>query len=495
MRMTLAKKGLLLVGIPLLFELVSVSCLKLLIDQFDTLSQAESGDRAVISELVDLNGLFLSAGQSCIGSSLTGNTALLNDYESEKYQIRKAFADLEIHCSLSRKDLSILEQLHHKSDSLLMVLDRVVHENRIKDGLTAQSTDRFGSADWVAFKSLVDENYQPLEATLKEFVRLKKISHEVQVASLEETKNWMGKLLGTLLTLSITISAGVSMLFTLGITRRVAILAKNSSMLANGAPPMPLIGGSDEIAQFDRDFHYMADCLREAQQRRQEFISMISHDIRSPLTSLQFLIGMLVEGLGGEQSPKSISILSRSEHNLQSVISLINQLLDVDRIEAGMLDLNKLSTDLDGIILAAIESTSMLAEKEGIKLITESQAISVTVDEERIRQVLVNLLTNAIKFSSAGQTITVRTNFIFETEEAEVRVIDEGRGIPADQIERVFDKFSQVEKSDATKMSGSGLGLFLCKKLIEAHDGRIGAKKDGGSGCTFWFRLPRATVN
>ncbi len=129
-----------------------------------------------------------------------------------------------------------------------------------------------------------------------------------------------------------------------------------------------------------------------------------------------------------------------------------------------------------------------MAEKKKVSLAGEPGELKIQCDKDRIVQVLVNLLSNAVKFSSEGKNVTVKVQAAEQW--AEFRIVDQGRGIPADQTAMVFEKFKQVSTSDARNMGGTGLGLNICKSIVELHGGSIGVESEEGNGSTFWFRLP-----
>jgi two-component system, OmpR family, sensor histidine kinase VicK len=167
---------------------------------------------------------------------------------------------------------------------------------------------------------------------------------------------------------------------------------------------------------------------------------------------------------------------------------MINTLLDVERMESGNMEMNKEVAEISTIVSQAVNSVGYLAEKSGIKIVSEFEPIEAFADAGSLVQVMVNLLANAIKFSPSGSTITISA---LETPHfIEVRVSDQGRGIPKDALPSVFDRFKQVEASDRTEKGGSGLGLAICKSIIEAHGGIIGVESAEGKGTTFWWRLP-----
>ena len=223
---------------------------------------------------------------------------------------------------------------------------------------------------------------------------------------------------------------------------------------------------------------------------KQEFVAMISHDLRTPLTSIQFTLALLAKAESDNLSDSWKERLARTERNCGRLVALINSLLDLERVRSGKLDLATDVCDLNSLIELAVDSVHGFAEKNGVALQANATSAVVLADSGRVVQVLVNLISNAIKFSPAGSAVTVTAS----TSEglAEVKVVDHGRGVPASKLAEIFDRFAQVKKSDASEKGGTGLGLTICKAIIEAHGGTIGVESEEGKGSTFWFRIPLA---
>ena len=246
--------------------------------------------------------------------------------------------------------------------------------------------------------------------------------------------------------------------------------------------------GDDEIAALDGVFHKMAKDLQDTEQRKQEFVSMITHDLRTPLTSMRTVSTTLAESAEGRHDADDRQRITVLERSLDRMIGLVNDLLDMDKIEAGLLVLDCTSKNFNEALKAAIDSVRYLAEQRHIQIDSQSVDVSVELDEKRMGQILINLLANAIKYSPRGSTISIVTKV--EGPLLTVQVIDKGRGIPQALLQTIFDRFRQVEKSDSSIRGGSGLGLSIAKALVELHHGSIGVASRLGQGSTFWFQIP-----
>jgi signal transduction histidine kinase len=177
-----------------------------------------------------------------------------------------------------------------------------------------------------------------------------------------------------------------------------------------------------------------------------------------------------------------------AERNTKRLLKLVMDLGQMDRMESGQLELQLEQVSIDSIVTQSLESVKVFAEQQDVNLKAELIAKEVYADGDRVIQVLVNLLSNAVKFSPKGGTVTVYADY--DDNCVQFKVADQGRGIPAEFCSAVFERYKQVEVADATKKGGSGLGLPICKLIVEQHGGAIGVESEVGKGSTFWFRLP-----
>lgn len=227
----------------------------------------------------------------------------------------------------------------------------------------------------------------------------------------------------------------------------------------------------------------------EIERLKQEFVSMISHDLRTPLTSIQGSLALLVQGNYGELTAKAKSVVHRVDANLSRVMMLLDGLLDLEKMQAGKMHLRPEVIEMASVVSRAVNAVSYLAEKKGITLVVKDEPLEGLADGPKLVQVLANLLSNAIKFSPDHSRISVGWQSL--PEEIEVWVEDQGRGISCAWQQAIFERFSQVTVEDHTQLGGKGLGLAICKAIVEAHGGRIGVVSEEGVGSKFWFRIPQ----
>jgi PAS domain S-box-containing protein len=227
---------------------------------------------------------------------------------------------------------------------------------------------------------------------------------------------------------------------------------------------------------------------KELERLKREFFAMISHDLRTPLMSVQMDLGLLSAGASGPIPEKAQGNVADAERNVSYLVSLINSLLDVERITDGKLELECRDFGLKELVDECVNSVKSLALNKNISIKASGVDLPAFGDESRLKQVLINLLSNAIKFSDKGKQIDVAAKS--GEDWIEVSVIDQGKGIPKEYQESIFDRFQQMEVADATVKGGSGLGLAISKAIVEQHGGKIGVDSQLGKGSRFWFRLP-----
>lgn len=227
---------------------------------------------------------------------------------------------------------------------------------------------------------------------------------------------------------------------------------------------------------------------KQIERMKNEFISVVSHELRTPLTSIHGSLGMLASGLLKPESEQSQRLLQIATDSTERLVRLINDILDIERIESGRVKMSKQTCNAADLITEAFNVIQPLAETAGITLSVTKLSVNVWVDSDRIVQTLTNLLSNAIKFSKPDTTVWLEA----QKREKEVLFIvkDNGRGIPEDKLEIIFERFQQLDASDARRQDGTGLGLAICKSIIQQHNGNIWVESNLGEGSTFYFNIP-----
>ena len=236
---------------------------------------------------------------------------------------------------------------------------------------------------------------------------------------------------------------------------------------------------------------------RRLEKMKDEFISTVSHELRTPLTSLRASLGLVQSGSLDKRPEKQRQMIEMAIGNCDRLIRLVNDILDFEGAEKGRLALNRKPVETANLLRRAVDVAHNAGTQARIEFRIESKAPPVFADEERALQVLNELVTNAIKFSEPGTTIRLAAlpgdAIGLGANEVCFMVEDQGRGIAPDKLERIFERFQQGDASDSRALGGTGLGLALCRSIVEQHGGRIWAESEVGRGSRFLFTLPGAT--
>jgi two-component system sensor histidine kinase GlrK len=305
-----------------------------------------------------------------------------------------------------------------------------------------------------------------------------------------EARTWAGVLAALATALGLALLGTAVIAFRL--TRSLRTLSTATAAVAAGSFKEPLkVEGHDEVADLARAFNAMAERLQELDELKQAFLATVSHELRSPLTSMREAAHLLRDRVGGdlnERQARMVEIIGASSDRL---LRLVNQVLDLSRLRAGVLRLDRHPVDLDRIVTRAIDEMRPQAEDSGLALTLERRGSDFVVDgdEDRLVQVLVNLLANAIRFTLRRGRVTVRLHDAGR--EVEVQVEDTGVGIPALALPHIFDTWQQAHQ----QRGGTGLGLAIVRGIVEAHRGRVTVESQEGKGTRFSVLLPRREEN
>ena len=227
---------------------------------------------------------------------------------------------------------------------------------------------------------------------------------------------------------------------------------------------------------------------RQLEALKYSFVTAVSHELRTPLTAIYGSLEMLEDGDVGELSTDAARVVSVAARGTRRLSRLVDDVIDLDRIESGLFAFHPAPHDLHALLLETVESLAPLTEGSGVELVLQETHADVLCDGDRVLQALTNLVGNALKFTSPGGSIYLGA--VRRSEEVEVTVRDEGRGIPTEQLGAVFDRFHQVDTEADQAKGGAGLGLTITRHIIEAHGGRIWAESEYGTGTAFRFTLP-----
>ncbi|NJR49107.1 MAG: GAF domain-containing protein [Leptolyngbyaceae cyanobacterium CSU_1_3] len=224
------------------------------------------------------------------------------------------------------------------------------------------------------------------------------------------------------------------------------------------------------------------------EQMKDEFVSIVSHELRTPLTSIRSTLGLVASGWLDSHPEKSQRMLEIAYSNTNRLVRLINDILDIERIKFGKVTMEKKFCNADDIMTQSVDAMRAMAEKADIILSVVPIAAHLWADPDRLIQTLTNLLNNAIKFSPAHSIVQLTAEIC--TDQILFCVKDQGTGIPSDKLEAIFDRFQQVDASNSRSQGGTGLGLTICREIVQQHGGKIWVESQLGSGSSFYFTLP-----
>ena len=261
-----------------------------------------------------------------------------------------------------------------------------------------------------------------------------------------------------------------------------------------------LAGQLNEAREQHRQHTLQLNQRSELDTLKDEFISTVSHELRTPLTSIRGALGLLSSGVIGDVDAKALNLLRIAVTNTDRLIRLINDILDLERMDSGRAPLQIRRCSLRDLAQQAIETMTPMADANTVRIALEPftiaqaaypEALFFDGDSDRILQVLTNLISNAVKFSPPDSTVHIHTEATSDS--ILLKVVDAGRGIPSDKLDSIFDRFQQVEPSDARQKGGTGLGLAICRSIVQQHSGSIWAQRNLGPGTTIYVMLPRTT--
>lgn len=487
MVLSLYRKALILVAVPLVFELSFLVTLGYLLEQVEQERAREAHARDVGVHLSNFMRYLLDR------ESLVVLRHITHAKETFRPRINQVTAKiLEEYTQLS--EICVTNEYERKK---LQELRDVIREfdAHVVSAEKAMDAGIPPIRSWGVLKKTIDKMHVVMEQFIEEQQTVQLEQKNLLAAYRDQVKSLI--IFGFVVNIALAI--GLALYFNRGTLNRLKVLIENTNKLSKKEKLLPPLQGDDELARLDTTFHKMASDLEEADKNRQEvdrlkqeFVQMVSHDLRSPLTSLQFFHSLLAEGEFGGLSDDGRKRLSAAQENLDRLMKMVTDLIYVERLESGTIQLDKRVIDLDSVIDVAVASTAGQAEMKSVSVdVVAHDEIKIQADKDRLIQVVENLLSNAIKFSNSSSSVLIVPKVLESM--IEVSVIDGGIGVPQEMQATIFERFRQSRREDAAK-GGFGLGLSIAKSLIELHDGQIGVESTEGQGSRFWFTLPRLKV-
>jgi two-component system sensor histidine kinase GlrK len=301
----------------------------------------------------------------------------------------------------------------------------------------------------------------------------------------------------TMVTAALTIGLGIliSLYITRSIGKPIALLGQKTKEIATGKfQKISEVRSPPEIKQLAEDFNFMSERLEQLDDMKLDFISHVSHELRTPLTSIKAASSILLEHTYDGSPERQNELLAIIHDECDRLIGAVNRILDISRMEAGMMDYRFSEGELSPIVQKIVLKLAPLAQRKKIELelMPFPELPLVRMDGDRVTQVIENLLGNALKFTPAGGKVIVVLSARKDGGDfVEVSIADTGSGIPKEHLARIFERFKRIEMGRETTI-GTGLGLSIVKHIIADHGGKIWVRSAPGKGSTFSFALPVA---
>lgn len=476
MDLKLFHKGLILVLVPIVFELIFVATLASLLKQAEDGMIKENHSRAVVTTAHDLQKIFYDAGAQLSFYNMTKDEAFLKRYQNSLNkkipEHLQKFAEMTKDQEFEREGFQRIERATRNGiDELERCRKRVAEGNH----------SFFLGETRVSLENLL--------RALDDLIEKEKVVQDNAPTAQADARRTVVYFLYAGVALSVVLGIMMAIFFKSDIVGRIGVMIENTRRLIRREPLMPRVSGGDEIARLDTVFHEMSHALDEASKYKQEMLAMVSHDLRSPLMSVQLSLAMLKAGKLGDLPADASKEAGIAEQNTSRLIKLINELLDIERLESGKFDLELKEGDLVEIVERASDSVEALAREKNVSINVPEESVSAIFDADRAMQVFTNVLSNAVKFSPEGSEVTVTVQKAESF--AEVRIADRGPGIPDDKKEKIFERFQQAGADKQKEKSGSGLGLAIARALMVEHKGSIAVENNSEGGSVFVLRFPR----
>jgi two-component system sensor histidine kinase GlrK len=283
----------------------------------------------------------------------------------------------------------------------------------------------------------------------------------------------------------------ISFSITRSITKPLSLMRRRTRQVAGGDFDVGLdLSSPPEIGDLSQDFNLMCNKLKEMDKMKSDFFSLMAHELRTPLASIREGTNLLLEGIGGDFGERQREVLTIVAEESNRLTDLVNSLLDLAKMEAGMIALHPGRCDIGSLINKAVSGIRPLAMTKSVSIRVEIASVLPypEVDAERILQALRNLIGNAVKFTPAGGHVTISAQPIERG--LRVSVTDTGPGIRKEDLNAIFEKFQQATMTSYNEVKGTGLGLAIVKHIVNAHGGKVWVESEIGHGSAFIFLLP-----
>lgn len=486
--MKIRHRILILIALPIVCQLVTVGLLIYSLARVDSHAEQEVIAKQIVAYTEDMTGAIgrqmLQMAKANLykraHDSTTPREQILNDTKMLKGLLQDSPEDLKV---LSRLEMTCM-RLFDQSDELSEACQFDRQKLYLADFLSNQELLQSMEANY-------DLAEQDIRVIAKKYVP---IAREFQPEALAERALLRSFILAAVIVAVLIIGITLVMLHRSTLDR-FEILINNIRKFSKGEKSLETVPGEDELAELDRAFREMSDERHRLDDIRKAMRSMVSHDIRSPLTAINLRLDLMISKYEKSLDPELLVQIKRVYSEAQRLMRLSSTLLDVEKLEDGKVELEKQIVSAQSVVQSSVSSVEAMAEHKTITINNDvAKDLFVVCDFDRTVQVFVNFLSNALKYSPASSTVDITGT---RSADGKIRfsILDRGPGVPDHIAGRLFSKFQQLRQPAEIKQEGSGLGLYICKMLAEAQGGSVGysSRQDGGS--CFWFEIPEAAEN
>jgi len=472
MKLSVAQKGLLVATLPLLFEIGFLWKLSTDLMNAQRASNRIANRREVAAEASRILMSFFSVGSSVLTYGVKGSTLEVPAFAKLRMSVDESLARLRVLSKpLSQDDQDHIANLESRLRAAVDLIGSYITE-------MTSPAHKLGSFDVPRFRRSLMAQVNPFIDEISYFAE-----SDATVPAPADSANTI--IAGVVLNLGLAMLLVIY--FSKSIKRRVEVLQTNASRFQKGKMLKHRLRDEDEISALDASFHDMADRLTAANLEMRQYYLTLNNQLNAPLASLKDTLLSLSESTSDMNDDGRVK-LKKSAGSVDRLVRLINELTTIEEKAAGKVTLQLSDINLNDLVSSAIGAVADYAAKKEIEV---SQAVPadliVAVDRDKLIQVIVNLLSNALKFSPAKSKVNVHVDVVEKT--VTVHVIDQGTGIRTADKERLFKRFEQADNQGVSDIKGSGLGLSICRDIIEAHGGEMGVDSEFGKGSDFWFRL------
>lgn len=480
-RLTIGRKGLIVLAIPLFFQVLFVGALVSVLQVSHKDAEKLSKSRAFLTEVSNLTRNFLDLGIALAAYRYTKGQKFINQYDATMAKIPVTFKSLETLSQDSPERIAHIAKLKDYGNDIITLTQSF---RRPTDAAIVYLMDP------AAYRQKISDGYTRFMAESEAITREENSLQAENPASESHMRTALLSLIALGLMASLLITLFSARFFVKNITRRLSVLTSNNQKFARHEKLNPPVAGADEIAELDSNFHGMVQQIERAEARKRLYVQMLSHDLRAPLSAIKSTLSIAGQGIYGALSEKGTKRFSQAESDCARLLSLINEIIDYDVLEEGTIQLEKEKVQVSALVQSAVNALESLAESRKVKIECRIEDLEIVADRERLARVLINLTHNAIKFSPPGMKIVIETKAYIDR--VKFMVKDQGPGVKEEEAAQLFQPFHMGETSKTISEAGSGLGLAICDSIVKAHGGKMAVEANEPNGSCFYFELPIA---